>query len=87
MRDFEETGALEPHLFDRQLHACPECGSTRLVPVRDGADIHFFCEDCGRCWHVELGSVWRVDPAVCSGCEFLDRCAERFAQDHQTAGS
>jgi len=67
MGDYEETGALEPHLLDRQLHACPTCGSTRLVPVRDGADVNFHCEDCGLYWHVELGSVWRVDPPAAAG--------------------
>jgi len=78
----DEIDVHEPHLLDRPLTHCPECGSEHLTPVLDGEDVQFFCEDCGRCWHVELGYVHRVDPRTCSRCVFYDRCIEVYAADH-----
>ncbi len=78
----------EAHLFGAPLEACPSCGSTALEPVIDDAAVHFFCTDCARCWHVELGAVWRVDPHSCAGCDHYQKCVEVYAADHaaQTPG-
>ena len=73
------------HLFDRPLRFCPTCGSHEFIPVTDNGAVHFLCDHCGRCWHVELGVVWRVDPATCSHCEHYTRCSEAFAADHPAA--
>jgi hypothetical protein len=72
------------HLFARPLRHCPGCGSERLEAVIDveGESVNFLCADCGRCWHVELGYVQRVDPASCGGCPHHPECAEVFAADH-----
>ncbi len=32
---------------------------------------------CGSCWHFELGSVVRVDPKPCPGCQLELLCRKR----------
>jgi len=78
----DEVDLREPHLLDRPLIHCPSCRSERLTPVIDEDDVEFFCEACGRCWHVELGYVHRVDPSTCSRCVHYDRCSTVYAVDH-----
>jgi hypothetical protein len=78
------TGPQAGHLFDRPLHFCPTCGSDELLPVTDRGAVHFLCDNCGRCWHVELGAVWRVNPETCAHCEHYARCSEVFAVDQRT---
>lgn len=80
----DEPQAREPHLFDRPLQQCPSCGSARLIPVLDNGAMHFLCDDCARCWHVELGAVSRVDPNTCARCEHYQRCIQAYAADHAT---
>lgn len=55
------------------LTRCPACGG-ELSAVSDGEATNFLCEPCLRCWHVELGYVYRVDPATCSGCSRRSEC-------------
>jgi hypothetical protein len=78
----DDTEVREPHLFERPLRQCPSCGSAHLRPVVDGGAVHFLCDDCKRCWHVELGSVWRVDPTTCTGCKHFAECSQVYAADH-----
>jgi len=75
---------IDPPLIRRPLGHCPACGSARLVPVveADVEEVHFFCDECGRCWHVELGYVHRVRPDTCHGCARRERCTRVFAGDH-----
>jgi len=47
---------------------CPICGNGRLRAVFDGELTNFLCIQCKVCWHGELASVRRVDPATCAGC-------------------
>lgn len=65
------------------LVTCPECGSDDLVAVMPDGEIAFFCEECHRCWHVELGYVQRVDPTTCPGCAHRRECLERWRADHR----
>ncbi len=65
------------------LARCPACGDRELHAVTDGEMTNFLCERCGRCWHVELGYVSRVDPVTCPGCPFIDDCLARWAADPQ----
>jgi hypothetical protein len=69
------------HLFERPLQRCPSCGSTAVTPLVDDGAVHFLCDECARCWHYELGSVWRVDPNMCAHCDHYERCAEVYAAD------
>jgi hypothetical protein len=73
----------QPHWLASPLQACPTCGSQRLVAVRDGNETNFVCEDCTRCWHVELGYVHRVDPHTCSRCRYAERCLAVYEADHR----
>jgi hypothetical protein len=57
------------------LERCPTCSSDALVAVLDVDEPNFFCPACGRCWHVELGFVSRVDPLTCVTCQGLGDCA------------
>jgi hypothetical protein len=79
----EDVKVAEAHLFARPLSRCPSCGSVRLVAVRDDDLVNFSCDDCARCWHVELAAVWRVDPKTCARCRNYERCAAAYAADHQ----
>jgi hypothetical protein len=83
MNTQEETHRYTPHLFGKPLVLCPSCRSADLEPVveADGADVHFRCRDCGRCWHVELGYVHRVSPRTCDGCLSRLECEVVFARD------
>jgi hypothetical protein len=54
---------------------CPECGNGLLQAVSDGDLTNFVCPGCGCCWHAELSSVRRVDPATCLGCESRPICS------------
>ncbi len=74
----------QPAVIARPLTHCPECGSVALEPVVEieTEDVHFRCTDCGRCWHVELGFVHRINPHACGGCPERARCVAVYAADH-----
>jgi hypothetical protein len=40
--------------------ACPDCGGSRAVTIREVDIVAFLCEDCGTCWRIELGWVHKV---------------------------
>ena len=63
------------------LEACPSCGRTELLPVRDLDDTNFLCAGCGTCWHVEFSAVYRVDPLTCAGCPHREECLARVGDD------
>jgi hypothetical protein len=67
------------------LHRCPACRAETLTAVTDGDVTNFVCEECGRCWHLELGWVHRVDPRTCGGCGREDRCIDVWSADHPEA--
>ncbi len=67
------------------LAECPTCGSTRLVAVNTGDETNFLCEGCGRCWHVGMGRVSRVDPLSCGGCLHREVCLARVRDDEEAA--
>jgi transposase-like protein len=71
-------------LITHPLQHCPRCGSDRLEPVVEARvqEVHFLCQECGRCWDVGLGAVRRVPPATCFGCPARGRCVETYALDH-----
>lgn len=60
------------------LEACPSCGGTELLPVRDLDDTNFLCSACWRCWHIEFSMAYPVDPLTCSGCPHRDECLARL---------
>ena len=60
------------------LEKCPGCDAHALVAVLDVDEPNFLCEACGRCWHVELGYVSRVDPLTCMTCHHLGACVARL---------
>ena len=64
------------------LERCPACSADELVAVVDVDEPNFLCQACGRCWHVELGFVSRVDPATCTGCPQRPECLARSAIDN-----
>lgn len=66
--------------LDGTLERCPECSGTDLRCVTDGELVHFFCDSCAACWHLELGWLQRVQPATCPGCALRFRCDEREAR-------
>jgi hypothetical protein len=68
------------------LDGCPACGSERLVAVAAQDETNFLCEECRRCWHVELAHVSRVDPVTCPGCPMEPRCLERRLVDERRQG-
>jgi transposase-like protein len=73
------------HMIARPLESCPQCGSRRLTAVvESGIDpaVHFFCEDCARCWNIEHGWYSRVAPRSCAGCAERERCEAAYAADH-----
>jgi putative membrane protein len=67
------------------LAECPSCGSIRLVAVHNGDEANFLCEGCGRCWHVGLARVSRVDPLACNGCRHREICLARVQDDEEAA--
>jgi len=71
-------------LITHPLQHCPRCGSDRLEAVVEARvqEVHFLCQECGRCWDVGLGAVRRVPPATCVGCPARGRCIETYALDH-----
>ena len=75
---------LEASLITHPLQHCPRCGSDRLEPVVEASvqEVHFLCQECGRCWDVALGTVTRVAPATCYGCPERGRCIVVYARDH-----
>jgi transposase-like protein len=81
MSDRHDTAA---SLITHPLQHCPRCGSDRLEAVVEARvqEVHFLCQECGRCWDVGLGSVRRVPPATCFGCPARGRCIEMYALDH-----
>ena len=52
-----------------------------MVAVHDWEESNFLCTACGRCWHVELSYVHRVDPLTCAGCPRREECLARFGED------
>jgi hypothetical protein len=67
------------------LATCPECSSSRITAVAAEDETNFLCDTCGRCWHVELARVSRVDPLGCPGCPDRARCTERLRADEALA--
>ena len=63
------------------LETCPACGSDELVAVAAEDETNVLCKHCGRCWHVELARVSRVDPVTCPGCPHRTRCLQRLRED------
>jgi hypothetical protein len=63
------------------LGACPACGAAEVLPVLDLDDTNFLCTRCGKCWHVEFGVVYRVDPLTCAGCAHRDECLARLGDE------
>lgn len=47
------------------LERCPGCDAPHPEAVSTGLETNFWCRSCGRCWHVELGWLWPVNPASC----------------------
>ena len=72
-----------PALIRRPLAHCPTCSSPDLEPIvaLEAEQVHFLCNACGRCWHVELGYVHRVRPVTCHGCEHQERCQTLYEAD------
>ena len=65
------------------MKLCPGCGSEKLVPVRAGEKMNFFCKDCVMCWHLEDGRTNLVDPQTCPGCLLgTTACFERWKVLH-----
>src|SRR5262245_57689506 len=60
--------------------ACPECAG-QLRAVSDGEMTNLWCGRCGRCWHLELGWMSRVDPVSCPGCAKFRKCLARWLDD------
>ena len=63
------------------LATCPTCSGESLVTVSDGETSNSVCTSCGRCWHVALGHVNRVDTRTCPGCSYLSMCKARAAME------
>jgi len=66
------------------LAVCPTCGGEEMVTVSDGETSNTVCTSCGRCWHVSLGHVVRVDTRTCPGCSYRSMCRARAAMDAVT---
>lgn len=79
--DFNAADVKGPRHGVGPLAACPTCGSGQLLAVAAEDETNFFCEDCGRCWHVEFARVSRVDPMTCPGCPQRARCLARARVD------
>lgn len=73
------------HLGTTALARCPACHSRELEPVADGESVNFFCNECARCWHLELNRVVRIDPSTCARCEHLLACAQQYDTDHDAS--
>ena len=59
------------------------CHCEDLSLVGDVGMCNFFCERCGRCWHIDvIGGVRRVTPPTCPGCEHRDRCTVVWDAEH-----
>ena len=78
----------EEHADGNLLDRCPGCGSVQLEPVVEyrTPERNSFCQACGRCWHVELGQVYRITPPICFGCTERARCEAVYAEDQARAG-
>ena len=78
----------EASVITRPLRHCPSCGSDRLQAVVEARvqDVHFLCQECGRCWNIALGYVSRVAPPTCFGCPERGRCEVVYALDHAADG-
>ena len=70
-------GLLSGPLLDR----CPACHATGLVTMTDVDETNFRCPNCGRCWHLGLGYVSRVNPLTCSACSSRSRCTALFERE------
>jgi hypothetical protein len=81
----DDRALAEPSPISRPLSHCPSCGSAGLEPVVESLvqEVHFLCDECGRCWDVALGSVKRIAPASCLGCPERARCEQVYAADHR----
>lgn len=86
--------SLDPQRFSADLQSfgsrwaplatCPTCGGESLVTVSDGETSNSVCTSCGRCWHLALGHVNRVDTRTCPGCSYQSMCKARAAMDAVT---
>ncbi len=72
---------------DHAVERCPACGSVHFEPVLEyrTPERNSFCRACGRCWHVELGQVYRITPPICFGCAERARCEAVYAEDQARA--
>ena len=59
---------------------CPACAGA-LEAVSDDDETNLLCIECGRCWHLELGYVSRVNPMTCDGCPHRPVCLSRWHAD------
>jgi transposase-like protein len=40
---------------------CPGCGAASLVAVPQGEQTNFYCNSCGKSWHIELGRAASIE--------------------------
>jgi hypothetical protein len=81
--DPETTSGMEdrPPWSGPAVKGCRICGWARLLPLHDGELTNFLCPNCGACWHVEQGWMYRVNPATCPGCSHRDICSRAYLAD------
>ena len=82
--DADQINTRIEHPIAYPLTRCPTCGSFDLAPVVEEVvpAVHFLCNECDRCWTVQLGAVHRVAPPACFGCPERARCERAYAADH-----
>ena len=82
----ERVGA-DDYALGGVVERCPACGSDQLETVLEyrTPERNSFCTACGRCWHLELGSVHRITPPICFGCTERVRCEAVYAADQARA--
>jgi hypothetical protein len=78
-------GRLEPPSV-AGFAACEACGSSNLQTVVDREDVNLLCRGCGRCWHIELGFVTRVNPRTCVDCPERAPCLRRWDRQSLEGG-
>jgi len=71
------------HAVGGLVDRCPACGSDQLEAVLEyrTPERNAFCRACGRCWHPDLGHVYRITPPICFGCTERVRCETVYAAD------
>ena len=60
---------------------CPTCGGNAFDGVHSELESNFFCEHCAACWNQASGTLRRVNPGTCEGCEHFSRCILAYAKD------